>query len=194
MEEERPQRNKFAASVPIRLDACCLLNLHATRRVEAILQALPARFALADEVRTEAIYIFRGGDGEDAHERESIDLGPLVQSGLIEILRIETDQEMASFVRFAAELDDGEAMTLALAVHRGGAVATDDRKTLRVLRGLSPPIDSHTTVSLIKHWAESEAIEADALRQVLIDVEQRGRFVPGRHDPLRMWWQAMLQR
>lgn len=53
----------------ILLDACCLLNLYATRRLDEILVAVQGRFAAAERVAAEALYIRRGGDGEDADGR-----------------------------------------------------------------------------------------------------------------------------
>src|SRR5438552_17812391 len=95
----------------ILLDACCLLNLHATRRLEEILTAVQGRFAVAERVAAETLYTRRGGSGDDADEKDPVDMGSLVALGLLEVLPVETPDEAASYVGFAAELDDGEAMT-----------------------------------------------------------------------------------
>lgn len=176
----------------ILLDACRVLNLYATGRMGAILGALPERFAVADRVAAETLYVRRGGSGEDADERIPVDLRPLIEEGLLEVLRVETEEEAASFVSFAAQLDDGEAMTCALALHRGGVVGTDDRKARRVCSMQSPPLDTRTTTTVLKAWAESERIAGADLRQVLVLIRERARFVPGKHDPLQGWWEAAL--
>src|SRR5712692_6705387 len=106
----------------ILLDACCLLNLHATRRLEEVLRTVRGRFAIVERVAAEALYTRRGGSGEDADEKDPIDFHPLVALGLLEVLCVETADEAASYIGFAAELDDGEAMTCALALHRGAEV------------------------------------------------------------------------
>jgi predicted nucleic acid-binding protein len=176
------------------LDACCLLNLHATRHVEEILQILPARFAVVEAVANETLYTRRGGGGADADEKDRVDLTLLTTAGLIEILHMES-AEATSYVTFAAHLDDGEAMTIALALHRGGVVATDDRKAIRIIQTLAPQVRIHTTAELLKAWADLVQLPPPALRTVLtvlMDVRQRARFAPGRHDPLQAWWLSAL--
>jgi hypothetical protein len=170
------------------LDACCLLNLCATRLIVDILRALPLRFAVADRAAAEVRYLRRGGDGQDADVREPIDIQPLVAVGLLDIFAFATTDEEASFVNFAANIDDGEAMTCALAWHRQAAVATDDLKTLRILRALAPPLPTYTTANLLRQWADEQKVAGPDLKRVLVDIEERARFVPGRHDPLRLWW------
>ena len=174
------------------LDACCLLNLYASRQIEAILRAIPVRFAVSEAAAAEVLYVLHGGGGQDARRREHVDLQPLIRAGLLDILSLETEVEKASFVRFAAELADGEAMTCALAVHREADVATDDRKAIRVLNSVAPHVRVHTTASLLKWWAETEQPSERILKRVLTDVQERANFVSGRHDPLLPWWRDVL--
>lgn len=177
----------------ILLDACCVLNLYSTGQMEAILRALPWRCAVAERVASESLYIRRGGDGEDADEREPVDLSPLIAQGLIEVLPLETEEEAASFVGFAADLDDGEAMTCALALHRGGVVGTDDRKARRVCGMQEPSLEIQTTPAMLKAWGESGRIAKTELRQALLRIQERARFTPGKRDPLQVWWEAALR-
>lgn len=183
----------FAGHAVVLLDACCLLNLYATGRAEEILGAIPVHFALAQAVASEALYVRRGGSGKDADDREPVVLQLLVSAGLLELWQVKTEDEVLSFIQFAAQLDDGEAMTCALAVHRGAAVATDDRKALRLLQARAPQVAVRTTASLIKTWAESCQVGDPDLRQVLADVRARARFAPGKHDALQGWWEAKLR-
>lgn len=170
------------------LDACCLLNLYATRHASDILGVLPWRFAIADRVATEALYVYRGSTGEDAFDHEAVDLQPLVMDGTLSVLSLNESVEAATFVSLAAHLDDGEAMTAAIAIHRGYAIATDDRKAIRTISGRFPNVRLHTTASLIKHRAESASLGTAALKLALLNVRERGRFAPGNRDPLHGWW------
>lgn len=183
-----------SASDRILLDACCLLNLYATRRCEEILRVIGARFAVADLVAGEAIYVFRGGAGPDARERDQIDLRALSDAGMLEILHLQSVDETANFVNFAAELDDGEAMTCALAVLRGMSVATDDRKALRILKERAPQVTIYTTCHLLQYWATSGAATAPDVRQALLDIQERGHYAPPKDHPLLSWWQSMIQQ
>jgi hypothetical protein len=66
--------------------------------------------------------VFRGGDGPDATEREPIDLGPLEKMGLITTLAADSEDETLTYIDLTLEMDDGEAMTGAIASHRGVVV------------------------------------------------------------------------
>lgn len=173
------------------LDACCVLNLFATDRMGEILRATPHLCAIAQKVEQEALFVLRGGQGPDASDRIAVDLQPLYAAGLLTILS-PTATELADYVNFAAELDDGEAMTCAVAVHRGTAVASDDRKARRVLGRVAPQLQLLGTLDLVRAWATGGPIGADALRAVLTNVRDRASYQPGRAHPLRSWWDASL--
>lgn len=182
-----------AAAPRLLLDACSLLNVYATRRIHDILAALPESVGVVEAAAREILYVRRGGSGEDADERDPIDLTPLFANGMLQLLQVETNDEAASYVAFAAELDDGEAMTCALALHRGAAVATDDRKATRVLGARAPQVTIYTTAHLLKTWADTYGVSDSDLRAVLTAVRERARFVPPRWDPLQGWWLAALR-
>lgn len=172
------------------LDACSLINLYATRRIDTILAASPDRFGIVDIVKGESGYVLRGGVGSDANDREPIDLLPLERAGLLTTLSAETDDELRTYVELKREMDDGESMTGAVAIHRGHKVITDDLKALRVLgeRGVT----CGTSLDLIKGWAEHENISRDALPTVLLNVRQRARYTPHRGHHLRAWWDELM--
>lgn len=170
------------------LDGCCLLNLFATRHIEDILRALQWRFAVAAVVTEEAQWIHRGGEGVDALEREAVDTQPLVAAGLLEVISPETDAEYEAYVQFAAVLDDGEAMTAALAMHRGAAASTDDRKARREIAARAPGVALLSTAELMHEWATTEALERAVLAAALRDIRTRARFIPNAQDPLQPWW------
>jgi predicted nucleic acid-binding protein len=178
---------------PILLDACCLINLAATARIEELLQSIARPVWIADHVYcNEALYLRRGGEAEAADAREVIELEPLRDTGVIDVVSAETDAELATFITLALDLDDGEALTAALAIHRGADVATDDRKGIRVLTAAGPAVRIWRTSELIKAWAERHAIPPALLRDVLAGVQDRARFRPGRGEPLREWWEGVV--
>jgi hypothetical protein len=176
----------------ILLDACTLLNLYATGCMDDILRAVRHRFGVAAVVTREALWVLRGGGGDDAGEREPVVLEPFVAAGLIEVLELHTEDEFATFVAFATLIDDGEAATVFLAIHRGGAVATDDRKAIREMRVHAPGVDVWTTSQLVRTWADDVDAPPARVRAVLQAVRLRARFQPNRQDPLSAWWMSHL--
>ncbi len=183
----------FGGHRPVLLDCCSLLNLYASRRMMEGLQAVPVRCVVVDIVVGEAGYVLRGGGGEDASEREPVDLQPLVAQGSLEVWQLETEAEYASFIGFAAEIDDGEAATCALALHRAGIIVTDDRKTHRIMARSVPEATVITTSQLLKYWADARRPDDTDLRAMLHDIQTRARFVPGKQDPLIAWWEALVR-
>jgi len=158
------------------LDACCLINLLATGRCEEILGRLPYRFATSRLVADREVL--------------SQSLEPMENLALLDLA---TEDELACFARFAADLDDGEASVCALAVARGATVATDDRKALRVLGQVAPGIASLQTPEILYAWAHlTRATERD-IAETLLAVRQRGRFHPRRDAPRFEWWEGFFR-
>jgi predicted nucleic acid-binding protein len=173
------------------LDACAVVNLYATRCMGPILAAVNGPVAIVDVVAREAQFVFRGGAGDDAREREPVDLQLFVNDGLLAVIATEIEEELLTFVDLAVEIDEGEAMTAALAIHRGCVVVTDDRKASRVMtaRGVS----LRGSLDLIRLWSEGAAPTAETLRGALIDLRQRGNYEPARSHALRVWWEDVLE-
>lgn len=114
----------------------------------------------------------------------------LVSAGILEVRDLSSPRELEELVRFAGVVDDGEASVCALAVVHGGAVATDDRKVLRLLREEALGIEVLQTPELLHEWAV-RASETDAdVGRVLRSIEARARFVPRRDAPHFNWWMA----
>jgi predicted nucleic acid-binding protein len=175
------------------LDACCLINLFATGRIEEILHVLPYRFATSRFVATkEVLTIARADQGGEPIEREVISLAQLEGSGILSFSDLSTDQEMEDFVRFAEELDDGEASVCTLALSHRGGIATDDRKTLRVLARMVPRVDVVQTTELLYEWAQLSKASDRSISDVLQAIRIRGRFHPRRDAPRFDWWVGHL--
>lgn len=175
------------------LDCCSLLNLYSTRLLPDIIRSIPHRVIVAQTVLAEGVYVLKGGSGDDAGEREPVDIGPLVRNMLIAIWNLETEAEYTSLVNFAAEIDDGEAATCALALHRGGIVVTDDGKTRRVLPRLAPGVRTLTTSQVMKLWADAAHVNCAVVRSALLDIQTRGNFICGKRDPLLAWWNDLTR-
>ncbi len=170
------------------LDACVVINLYATRRMEEIVRSVPTLVGVVDVVRREAGYVRRGGSGDDAEDREAIDLAPMISAGAIVPIR-PTEPELETFLDLTLQLDDGEAMTAAVALARQAVVATDERKAIRIVEGR---VATRSSLELVKAWVDAHGLADDDVRTVLNDLRQRGHYVPSERHPLRPWWDAML--
>ena len=175
------------------LDASCLLNLHATGRLREIAAALPYDLAVADYVlEREALYTWLIGPDGTPDQRAPVDLFPLVREGLVRVMRLEHPDEELTFVDLAASIDDGEAVTGALAFHRGCSVATDDRKARRVFRERVPSVPLVSTLDLLELWARDSSVSDVELRAAMVAMRTGASYVPGPRDPLYEWWRRVM--
>lgn len=147
--------------------------------------------SIVEIVRNESQFVLRGGDGEEAKEREPVELRQFISTGAITVMASNDESELMTFIDLTLELDDGEAMTAAVAIHRGGIVVTDDRKASRVLQERNVPLLS--TLDVCKNWVASTDEAPEFIRAALIAIRERGRYEPPKRHPLRSWWDAILQ-
>jgi predicted nucleic acid-binding protein len=172
------------------VDACCLINLYATRNVLDILRVVNGGLFVPDIVKEESLFIRREDDQDQTILiPEAIDLTEALDEGLLHECHLENDKEVQQFVQFAAAVDDGEAICLALAKCRNWAVATDDRKAIRLAAAES--IATITTAEIVKQWADSCNTTDDIVAETLRRIERYARFSPRRDFPLHDWWECL---
>lgn len=168
------------------LDSCVLLNLAASDEMADIIATIEGATFICSAARKEALYL---RDEADPAVLVPLDLNDLLASAQIRVCDLATPEEDNEFVRLAADLDDGEAMSIAIATSRGMRFASDDQKARRIFLELVPAIDRLTsTSSLLKQWAERRAVAAPRIKTVLKRIGTRARFMPSRRDPNAEWW------
>lgn len=168
------------------LDACAVLSLYATGHLAEILGTMNGPVSIADLVVKEALFIRQILDGEVEHER--VNLVPFIELGLLDVVDANTEQELLTFIDLAVDLDDGEAMSAALALQRNCVLVTDDRKAERLLDGR---VHMRSTLDVIRNWAEVQQIPEADLRAALTGVDQRG-YRPASRHALYEWWEDVM--
>lgn len=159
-----------------------VLSLYATRHMGAILGSNAGPFAIVEAVARETLYIHVLAEG--IREQELVKLDEFFASGLLQILRLESDDEFQALIRYAARLDDGEAMTCALATQRGYRIATDEKKTIKLLRG---QVAITGALDMVRAWENAADLPTSTMRDILAAIEERG-YVPGTAHPHYAWW------
>lgn len=173
------------------LDACVLLNLIASHEAETILRTVEREYFICKAVADEVIRLRTGSADKEPFEDVRVD--HLIDSGVLRICSLETPMEESAYVNYAGQVDDGEAMSIAIAESRGYAIATDDRKARRVSLGaLGDPSRLFYTSDLIREWAEANLIDEGHLKQALLDIRLRASFLPSKNDPNHQWWMDHL--
>ncbi len=170
------------------LDACCIINIAATGELDQIRAAIPPRFVASTYVlqREALTYINTSGD------EIPINLSESVQKGLILEAAIDYSNENESnyIVAFeAANLDTGEAESAAIAINRNWALATDDKRAIKIVTQVAPGIQILTTPELIKCWADNLGVSDHLVKKAVQSIR---RYVPPITHPLFSWWNSYL--
>ncbi len=169
------------------VDACCLINLYASGSMLDILRAIVGGIYVPVLVTHESLFVRKEDDQDPtALVPDRIDLTHALAAGLLHQCDLENEVEAEYFVQFAAGVDDGEAMCLALAKCRQWTVATDDRKAIRV--AITEGIDTISTAEIVKFWADKCKVADEALAESLRRIERYARFRPRKGSPLQKWW------
>jgi predicted nucleic acid-binding protein len=168
------------------IDTCVLLNLLASGEIEGILRAAARASLVCSAVEKESLYL---RSENPKNPLEPVNLAPLIKAGLLQICEIEGPEEEVLYVDYSSLLDDGEAMSLAIAVARGLDLSTDERKARRLfLEAVGQPTRLISTAEMIRGWAESEHVPATRVRAGLLQIQERARYQPGTADGNYQWW------
>lgn len=170
------------------IDCCSLLNLYAGWGDLRALAAFDDVWHVGEAVLREAQYIWQfAPDG--SRSQVPIDLQTPVAEGLLNVVQPESDAELDAYVEFASELDDGEAQAMAIAMHRGFILLTDERKALQIAQRADVAVRTITTSQVLQKWVEQSAANVVQLPEVLRSIEVRARFRPRQDTPDGEWWE-----
>lgn len=167
------------------LDTCVLINLVASGHVEDVVGTADEEFAICSAVEDESVFL-RSQDPQSP--QEPVQVQSLVQSGLLRVCQLEAGEE-AMYVGYASQLDDGEAMSLAIAHSRGFILATDDRKARRLFQAaVNDPARLVSTSGILRAWSKRSGTSHAELKAALSQVSLRARFFPPSDDSHYQWW------
>jgi predicted nucleic acid-binding protein len=174
------------------LDACCVLNFCASGHFIAILKSIPGQVVVTEVVRKKELITLQRLKDEETEA--AIQFETAITQGLLLVVDFESELEEETFVNYAFELgDDGESATCAIAIHRGWAIATDDKKAISFFQQEAPYLQILSTLQIIKNWAEKVNLASHELRTVLSAIRTQGRYIPDRNHPLLSWWENLMQ-
>ena len=171
------------------VDACCFINLYATGDLRGFLTGLAWQWHIPSAALAESLFI-RVVSDEGDDQRELIEPQPYIDENLITLVDVGDAGEAELYVRLAGDLDDGEAMALAIAKLRGWMLATDDRKAKRFADNFGVP--AITTPELMEHWAKEGEMRPAKLRTLLRNIQSGARFAPAEDAPGYDWWTAAI--
>ncbi|GKT01013.1 hypothetical protein AVKW3434_16510 [Acidovorax sp. SUPP3434] len=164
-------------SNPLVLDASVVINLLATGHAGMILQSLPGRSYVTENVVGE----INGGAGSG--RPESKQLFDLIEGGPLEVAVLD-ELALESFIDIVSgsaseSLGDGEAATLAFAYHSGLTAAIDERKATRIASERFASLRMATTVDILAHSSVMHALGQERLSMAVLDALRLARMQVG---------------
>jgi predicted nucleic acid-binding protein len=165
-------------------DSSVLLNLLAADCLGNIAAVTEWQFAICPAVRDEAKKL------RDPHTGEmvEVDITPHIASGLLQVLELSGDEEQTVYVEQSIVVDDGEAMSIAIAANRHLELAIDDKQAANHTRRTFPQVRLWSTPEILKHWTEVSNVDAVVLSKTIQLIESRSRYFPSKSHPLADWW------
>jgi predicted nucleic acid-binding protein len=171
------------------LDACCVFNLIASGYFFKIITAIPAQITIARTVWEEELIHF-----DRFEESDRLQLDESINNEILQKVDFESESETDLFVNYVAVLkDDGESVSVAIAISRGWAIATDDKAATNLFRREKPDLEILSTPEILKYWAEKNKVSDQELKNVLNSVRVKGRYLPPRGHLLANWWASITQ-
>ena len=176
------------------IDACCALNLLATKREAEIVAGAGLDLVMSELVHGETLFLSTPPDEEGVRTREPASTDRLRQAGRLTTRAHDGDEVVDTFVECARYLRDPDASCVALAVVFKLPLVTDDGKERRIARGLFPQIEIVSTLDILQEALSTLALpESDVLR-IASDLRWRGNFAPPKKDPRSEWYSDLLRR
>ncbi|MDQ0248788.1 putative nucleic acid-binding protein [Sphingomonas kyeonggiensis] len=166
---------RFRPEPPLVADASVWINLVASGRARDVLHALPRPAIISSIALGE---LERGRDkGRSTHASVT----PLIAAGYVMVVDLPEEMEdvYLSLVAGPASqtLDDGEAATLAIALHLGATALIDERKAISIAATRFPVLTVATTTDLLLSTQVRAVLDAgqiaDALFASLIGARMR---------------------
>jgi predicted nucleic acid-binding protein len=155
-------------------DASIVINLSATGRCEAIIDALPNRVLVIDTVEQEL------EEGRARGRTDAVVLSGLKAAGRVSIVGLDGTalNQFRTLVEgpAAQTLDDGEAATLAYAVENSAVPLIDERKANNICAQRFPALPRGTTVDLLAHSAVMDALGAEEHREAVFNALYHGKM------------------
>jgi predicted nucleic acid-binding protein len=173
------------------LDSCALVNLYCGWGGLRELRDFGTSWSIGDTALKEAIFV-RDYDANGGTCKVTLDPAAVVVEGNLQVLSTSNPGEYASLIEFAADLDDGAAQALSLALHRKRVLVTDDRPAIRIASALHVAVQTMGTPEILMAWGDANMECRRRLPEVVRRVSVLGPFQLKNNSPHYRWWQTLL--
>lgn len=162
------------STAPVVADTSVIINLNASRYSDTILDVLPNRFLVVDQVLAEL------DAGQSNEHIDSHKLSALVAQCRVEVVQLGAAENphYESLVNdvTSESLGDGEAATIAFAHCRCAVALVDDRKALRVSAERFADLSLGCSLDLFTQHDVRSELGCDGLRDAIYNALMVGRM------------------
>ena len=162
------------SALPVVADTSVIINLNATGYSAAILDALPNRFLVVENVSFELEVDSRTG------RNDAEALSALVAQRSVELVRLGDigTQHFISLVSGPASqtLDDGEAATIACALEYDATALIDERKAIRICVERFGELSTGCTIDIFAQDDGRRILTRDTLADAVFNALYQGRM------------------
>ena len=177
-----PRNCLVDSGAPMLADTIVVINLDATGYFDQILDAVPNRLLVPEEVQNEV----RRGEAGGAHEENAI--WAIIERGQANVAALTLDglKRFRSLTsgRASETLGDGEAATIACALSLVAIALIDERKALRISAERFPSLLTATTLDVLAHPQVQSSLGPSRLSEAVFTALTRARMrVPPNYLP-----------
>lgn len=167
------------------LDACCLINLSVSGKLEEILNTIEFRCLVSKTVHDDEMPRFM--TPSTSTNRKQYD--QIAGSNLLKIVDFKGKLEIEKFIFYCRIIGgDGEAACLAIAESNNYLIATDDKRAQLMTKKYAPHVEVITTLDIVKSWADLSNVSQNKVSIVLRNIKNSGRYYPTQKHHLYKWW------
>lgn len=181
------------AAQKVVIDACCTLNLLATKRALDIVRALSWQLLNTPRVAAEALFLWTAPDADGERSKEPTSIAELLACGHLTTHPLDSDALNDAFVEAAARITDSDASCIALAGVLGVPLLSDDRKERRIALELFPRMELISTLDMLHDAAAALSLSEQELSHIANAMRWGGNFAPPRQDPRAAWYASLLR-
>lgn len=174
------------------IDACCTLNLLATRRELDIVRALNWHLLDTPLVSAETLFLWSVPDADGERTKEPASTDSLRLHGHLSTHALNTEELSNAFVEAASRITDSDASCIALAGVLDLPLVSDDRKERRIALELFPRIVLISTLDVLHDAASALQLSSAELSLVATSLRWGGNFAPPRNDPRTQWYASLI--
>ena len=172
------------------LDPFCFLHLHASGHFGEILRDSGFHFMVSDYVlRNERL----GGAAVGIVADADAGVKAAMSDGRLHVLELADDAEALTYLDLVFELDEGEAQTCALAIHRRVMLASDEAKVHSAVARRAPGLKLIGTAALLRRWVDRARPSRAAVAAALGRISDGAGFRVPAADPDSRWWGKSLR-